>query len=61
MTKENETTFRKYICANCGYIYDPENGDPMNNIPKGTSFEDLPPDWICPICYAEQDMFDILD
>jgi len=51
----------KYICVNCGYIYDPEAGDPMNNIPAGTSFDDLPDEWVCPICYATKDVFDPLD
>ncbi len=32
----------RYICANCGYIYDPRQGDPMNDIPAGVPFEDLP-------------------
>ncbi len=52
---------KKYICVNCGYIYDPEAGDPMNDIPVGTAFEDLPETWICPICYAPQEQFDPLD
>lgn len=52
---------KKYICVNCGYIYDPEQGDPMNNIPAGTLFSALPREWVCPICYATQDMFDPLD
>ncbi|MGH2270218.1 rubredoxin [Anaerohalosphaeraceae bacterium U12dextr] len=52
---------KKYICVNCGYIYDPENGDPMSNIPPGTAFEDLPSDWKCPMCYLEKESFDPLD
>lgn len=51
----------RYICANCGYVYDPENGDPMNGIPPGTAFEDLPDAWVCPLCYATKEMFDALD
>ena len=51
----------KYICTQCGYTYDPAEGDPMNNIPPGTPFEELPEEWVCPMCYAEKDMFDILD
>jgi len=50
----------KYICANCGYIYDPEIGDPENGIPAGTSFNDLPDDWVCPVCYVSKDQFDLL-
>ena len=34
----------------CGYVYDPEYGDPSRDIPPGTEFRDLPEDWVCPIC-----------
>ncbi|NQU41149.1 MAG: rubredoxin [Lentisphaerae bacterium] len=51
----------KYLCVNCGYVYDPAVGDPMNSIPEGTPFEDLPAEWVCPICYATTDQFDPLD
>lgn len=44
----------KYECPVCGYIYDPQEGDPDSNIPPGTAFEDLPDDWICPICSTEK-------
>ena len=53
---------QKFICTNCGYVYDPENGDVMNNhVPPGTAFEHLPEGWVCPICYASKDQFDPLD
>jgi rubredoxin len=39
----------KYECV-CGYVYDPEIGDPDNDIAPGTAFEDLPDDWVCPVC-----------
>lgn len=48
----------KYICAVCGYEYDPAKGDPENNIPAGTKFEDIPEDWVCPICSAGKEDFD---
>lgn len=51
----------KYICVNCGYIYDPEEGDPVGGIPPGTPFTDLPDDWVCPICYVSKDQFDPMD
>lgn len=54
-------TIPRYICTQCGYIYDPKKGDPMNGIPAGTAFEDLPDEWVCPMCYATKDMFDPLD
>ena len=51
----------RYICVNCGYIYDPEQGDPTSGVAPGTTFEDLPEDWICPLCYVGKDQFDPLD
>ena len=41
---------RAYICDACGYIYDPERGEPKNGIPPGTPFEDLPESYVCPVC-----------
>lgn len=40
----------RYKCKICGYIYSPLRGEPHNGIPAGTAFEDLPDDYICPIC-----------
>lgn len=48
----------KYRCEVCGYVYDPEVGDPDNGIPAGTNFEDLPDDWVCPVCGAAKDQFE---
>ena len=49
----------KWKCNVCGYIYDPEKGDPDGNIPPGTPFEQLPEDsWVCPLCGAPKDMFE---
>jgi rubredoxin len=48
---------KKYVCGVCGYIYDPVKGDSDANIPPGTSFEDLPADWTCPICGASKEDF----
>jgi len=47
----------KWECEICGYIYDPELGDPDRDIIPGTPFEDLPDDWTCPICNAPKSMF----
>ena len=47
----------KYKCLICGYIYDPENGDPDNDVAPETAFEDLPDDWLCPECGAGKDEF----
>lgn len=51
----------RYICTCCGFIYDPEKGDPLNEIAPGTLFDDLPEAWVCPLCYAGRDSFDPLD
>lgn len=45
----------KYRCIVCAYIYDPENG-----IEPGTSFEDLPDDWVCPLCFVGKDQFEAI-
>ena len=50
----------KWQCLICGYIYDPAAGDPDNGVSPGTSFEDLPDDWLCPECGAEKDQFEKL-
>ena len=47
----------KYKCDVCGWIYDEEKGDPDNGIPAGTKFEDLPDDFVCPLCGVDKDQF----
>jgi len=47
----------KFQCAACGYIYDPDKGDPDSGIKPGTKFEDIPDDWVCPVCGAEKQDF----
>ena len=51
----------RYVCSVCGYIYDPEQGDPESNIKPGTLFMDLPDDWVCPICGVSKDQFEKMD
>jgi len=48
----------KYTCTVCGYVYDPEKGDPESGIAPGTPFEQLPEDWVCPVCGAAKDEFE---
>ncbi|MBS7269979.1 MAG: rubredoxin [Candidatus Freyarchaeota archaeon] len=50
----------KWRCTVCDYVYDPEVGDIDGGIPPGTAFEDLPDDWVCPVCGASKDMFEPL-
>jgi rubredoxin len=47
----------KWECQACGYIYDPEKGDPDNGIAPGTPFEELPEDWVCPQCGVGKEFF----
>ncbi len=47
----------KYECTVCGYIYDPELGDPDGGIAPGTRFEEIPDDWVCPVCGAAKSEF----
>jgi rubredoxin len=51
----------RYKCVVCGYIYDPEQGDLSGGIEPGISFNDLPYDYICPVCGAGKDEFEIYD
>lgn len=55
--KEGEKT-PKYRCLVCGYIYDPERGDSKSGIEPNTPFEELPEDWVCPVCGATKDQFE---
>ena len=47
----------KWKCLTCGYVYDPEVGDPDSGIAPGTRFEDIPDDWVCPTCGVGKDSF----
>lgn len=49
---------QKYVCIACGYIYDPEEGDPEGGIAAGTAFEDIPEDWVCPECGVGKEDFE---
>lgn len=57
-SREESTSMDRYVCQVCGYVYDPEAGDPDNGVPKGTKFKDLPDDWTCPVCGASKDQFE---
>jgi flavin reductase (DIM6/NTAB) family NADH-FMN oxidoreductase RutF/rubredoxin len=59
--KRRDKNMEKYKCLLCGYIYDPEIGDPDNGIEPGTAFEDLPDSWVCPECGAEKEDFEPLE
>jgi len=60
-TGEGVKNMKKYKCLMCGYIYDPDVGDPDNGVEAGTAFEDLPDDWVCPDCGAAKDEFESIE
>ena len=59
--KEVASKVAKYKCTVCGYIYDPEKGDPDGGIKPGTPFEQIPNDWVCPVCGAAKSEFEKID
>ena len=48
----------KYVCTVCGYIYDEEVGDPDNGVAPGTKFENVPEEWVCPLCGVPKSDFE---
>ena len=56
--KEVASKMAKYRCTVCGYVYDPEVGDPDGDIKSGTPFEEIPDTWVCPVCGASKDQFE---
>jgi len=58
---EGENLMKKYRCAGCDYIYDPAAGDPDSGIAPGTSFDDIPDSWVCPVCGLTKEDFEPAD
>jgi flavin reductase (DIM6/NTAB) family NADH-FMN oxidoreductase RutF/rubredoxin len=56
--KDDGSNEKRYQCLACNFIYDPAVGDPDGGIAPGTAFEDIPDDWVCPVCGATKDMFE---
>lgn len=52
---------KTYVCDVCGWVYDHAVGDPENGIEPGTAFEDIPDDWVCPLCGVGKDEFSPVD
>jgi rubredoxin len=48
----------KWVCIVCGYVYNPEEGDPDGGIDPGTAFEDIPESWACPLCGVSKENFE---
>lgn len=45
-------------CSVCGHVYKPEKGD--TGVEPGTPFEEIPPNWVCPVCGAAKDKFEAI-
>ena len=52
---------KKYVCVVCDYVYDPVLGDPDGGIIPGTAFEDIPQDWLCPVCGVGKEDFEPIE
>jgi rubredoxin len=55
---EEPMSKKRYRCIICGFVYDPETGDPEGGIVPGTAFEDIPDTWVCPECGATKSDFE---
>jgi len=58
---KNMAEMIKWKCEVCGYVYDPIKGDPDGGIEPETTFDQLPEDWVCPICGAGKEDFERID
>ena len=58
LNSNNMKKMKKYRCKKCKWVYDPEFGDIKGGIPANTAFEDLPADWVCPVCKAPKKQFE---
>ena len=61
LTIKIQIDMKKYICNVCQWVYDPEVGDPDSGIAPGTAFEDIPDDWVCPLCGVTKEDFDLIE
>lgn len=59
--RKGDKSVQKYRCLICGYEYDPAIGDPDSDVAPGTAFEDIPEDWVCPVCGVSKDQFEAVE
>lgn len=57
----NNKEMKKYRCTVCDWVYDPAIGDPESGVAPGTAFEDIPADWVCPLCGVGKDDFEVVE
>ena len=50
---------KSYICTVCGFVYSEELGDPDNGVAAGTLWENVPEDYVCPLCGVGKDLFEV--
>ena len=55
--KGGKYIMKNFVCP-CGYVYDPQTGDPDNGVAAGTAWEDVPEEWVCPVCGLSKDAFE---
>jgi rubredoxin len=55
---KGDNNMERWVCVVCGYVYDPNDGDPDNGVEPGTSFEEIPDSWLCPLCSVGKDQFE---
>jgi rubredoxin-NAD+ reductase len=61
LEKIGDTKMAKYECLVCGWVYDEEKGDPDSGVAAGTKWDDLPDDWVCPMCGASKEDFELIE
>ena len=61
MNNEEGNVMQKYRCSVCRYVYDEALGFPAKGITPGTKWEDLPDDFVCPLCRAQKSKFDLYE
>lgn len=57
LPRKERKHMKTYVCQVCGYVYDEAQGDPDNGVAPGTKWEDVPEDWVCPLCAVGKDQF----
>ena len=57
-TPDSDLLLEQWVCTCCGYVYEPQAGDPDHGIPPGTPFQNLPEGWTCPLCLALKKAFE---
>jgi rubredoxin len=60
MIGDTQIMMEKYVCMVCGFVYDPQEGDPDTGIPPGTAFTSLPASWHCQVCGSTKEKFTMM-